>query len=460
MMKIVIFSLVSFGLWAGDVPYIVTDLLPTPTGMEKASLAFESDADKALVEFLELSSLKRYNEAYEKWYQISSAFFDLQMLYYQTAAISSDLILKGYASKYLLSLHQGFRKKIQDKKIIDQFGLNGMDSSLLTPQQRDVTEKILTKVINSNQGALKKLEGSERYNFVVENLPVKAKRVNNRLRVLTANVLCFSEPFTYFFGGVSPWKDRIEKIVQKIKGTNADIICLQEVWGHEVALLLKEKLRKEFSCFIYDIGIQYGTLNPDEIGLNSGLFIASKIPLEEPSFTPFNKMSPAKGGVQRGALTAEFNAGGAKWKLVATHLQHGTDSTSQEIRKDQFETCSNLLGSSRGFIIGDLNINAFTPEFKSSLLFEQFFIPYLQGKRAVTRKTATATDYFNDIAHTPPSERAIIKPTYELLDYCVVRKNSVATKLIAQEKIPLFSIKDAGGALSDHHGLLTIWQVR
>ncbi len=459
MEKIVPFFVVICSVWSGELPYVVTDFLPTPLAMEKSSLDFEEKADRSLARFLDLSSQKRYDEAYDLWQEICSDFYNLQLLYYQTAKLSSDLVLKGYASKYLLALHAGFRKKIQDKTIIDQFGLNGLDVALLSPQQRDLTQKILSKVINSNQEALKRLEASETYNFVSSMIPTRAKGVSNRLRVLTANILCFAEPFNYFFGGVAPWKGRIDNIVKKIVATKADIICLQEVWDSEVVSVLKERLKKEYSCFIYNIGSQYGTLNPDEIGFNSGLFIASKIPLESVLFLPFDKMAPAKGGIQRGALGGEFIAGGAKWRFVATHLQQGVDDAAQEIRKDQFEACSNLLGSSRGFIIGDLNINAFTPEFQNSLLFEQFFIPYLQGKKGVTRKTATATDYFNDLVHTPPLEREKVKPTYELLDYCVVRKNSVATKLIAQEKIALFSVKDPTGALSDHHGLLTIWQM-
>ncbi len=330
----------------------------------------------------------------------------------------------------------------------------------LTPFQRDLTEKILAGAQNPNETSLKNLEQFERHNFIYEELPQKKNRpVGNRLTILTANVLCFPENFTYFFGGMPPWPDRIDALSKKIVSTNAAIVCLQEIWDKEVACAFVELLKDEYFYFIYDPGNQYGTLNPEEIGYNSGLFVASRVPLDNITFTPFEQMRPKKAGVKRGAVSAQVTIGNTKWTLVATHLQNGSDEEAAMIRKGQFDQCSHLLGLDKGFILGDLNINAFSEEFKNNSLSKEFSIPYLEHKVGITKETATATDYFNDLVHTRPDERSEVRPTYELIDYCVFRKDAHSMKLLSQEKVHFFSVEDPEGALSDHHGILTVIQV-
>lgn len=283
--------------------------------------------------------------------------------------------------------------------------------------------------------------------------------IGNRLSVLTANLLCFPDPFTYFFGGVTPSSHRIDKIITKILKTKADIVCLQEVWDENAIKALKEKLKNDYFYFVYEAGNQTATLCPDEIGFNSGLFVASKLSLEELGFFPFSEISPRKGGIKRGALHAKFKAGNSSWKVVTTHLQPGLNDESIKIRKVQFRECSELVGAEKGFILGDFNINAFSEEFKESLLSSEFIVPYLRKKTSVTEKTATATDYFNDLVHTPLEKRDLINPSFELIDYCVISKKSPPQKILSQERVVLFSVKKTKEALSDHHGILTVWKV-
>lgn len=460
MLKVITLLVCFFSFCRADLPYIITDLLPSADQMGEGVKVFSELAEQELDNFVLASREKRFDEAYESWSSLCGFFFDMQLLYFQTLSLTSNVILKGYVGNYLVDLHSYFRKSLKERNILEVFGDNGLEAAFLTPFQRDLTEKVLAGAQNPNELAIEKLELFERHNFIYEQLPVnKTISVGNRLTVLTANVLCFPENFTYFFGGVSPWPARIDALAKKFMSTNADIICLQEVWDKEVARALIDLLKGKYSYFIYDAGNQYGTLSPEEIGFNSGLFVASRIPLENITFTPFAHMKPIKGGVKRGAIRAEFTAGNAKWTLVTTHLQNGTDEDAAQIRKGQFDHCSELLGLDKGFILGDFNINAFSEEFKNSTLSKEFSIPYLNHKSSVTKETATATDYFNDLVHTSPDERSEVNPTYELLDYCVIRKDAISMKLLSQERVPLFSIEDPEGALSDHHGILTVWKV-
>ena len=460
MLKMITLLVCFLSFCNADLPYIITDLLPSADQMGEGVKVFSKLAEEELDNFVLASREKRFDEAYESWSALCGFFYNIQLLYFQTMSLTSNVILKGYAGNYLVDLHLFFRKSLKEKNILDIFVANGLEAAFLTPFQRDITEKILMGAPNPNDLSLEKLHQFERHNFIYEQLPInKSISVGNRLTVFTANVLCFPDNFSYFFGGVSPWPSRIDTLAKKIISTNADIICLQEIWDKEVARALIDLLKDKYFYFIYDAGNQYGTLSPEEIGFNSGLFVASRIPLENITFTPFAHIKPIKAGVKRGAIRAQFTAGNAKWTLVTTHLQNGTDDEAAQIRKGQFDQCVSLLGQDKGFILGDFNINAFSDEFESSALSRDFSIPYLDHKSSVTKETATATDYFNDLAHTSPDERPEIIPTYELLDYCVVRKDATSMKLLSQVKVPLFSIEDPTGALSDHHGILTVWKV-
>ena len=120
---------------------------------------------------------------------------------------------------------------MRNNQIIETFAKNGLNADLLTSQQRFLTEQILIDSPQPNEKSLKVLRQYKRDNFVYEVLTNnKNVSIHNRLRVLTANVLCFPNPFCYFFGGVSPWENRIDNLVKKILSTKADIVCLQEVW--------------------------------------------------------------------------------------------------------------------------------------------------------------------------------------------------------------------------------------
>jgi endonuclease/exonuclease/phosphatase family metal-dependent hydrolase len=459
--KIICLAIFSINSYADQLPYILTDLLPTYENLKEKNSEFIQKVSNELNFFIKASEEKRYQDAYEVWVKVCNDFFHLQLLCHQTFSLSSNIVLKGYEGTLLVDLYSDFRKQIQNKKIIDTFIQNGFNASLLTPFQRDLTEKVLLSIYNPNSQSLETLRKYERRNYIYEknerNSPIS---IGNRLSVLTANLICFRDPLSYFFGGASPAVLRIDEIAKKILKTKADIVCLQEVWDEEALKVLKERLKNDYVYFVYEAGNQTGTLSPDEIGFNSGLFIASKVHLEELDFSLFSEMKQVKGGIKRGALHARFKAGNSYWKMVATHLQHGSDQESIKIRNTQFQNCSELVGDEKGFVIGDLNINAFSEEFKESLLSSEFIVPYLRKKSNVTEKTATATNYFNDLVHTPLEERALIKPSFELIDYCVIPKKSPHQKILSQERVVLFSINNPTKALSDHHGLLTVWKVQ
>ena len=288
--------------------------------------------------------------------------------------------------------------------------------------------------------------------------------VLKEVRVLTANIICFPDRLTYLYGGISPWKTRIDQLVKIIGGSDAEIVCLQEVWDPEAMRALIEGLKGDYAYFIYNAGDPAGTMDVNKAGYSSGLFIASKLALSEVAFKLFKRSIPE--GSNRGMLSAACRVGKDRVCLITTHLQHGNTLPMQQVRKEQLHQCHALLEqlisqpnspSSWGFLTGDLNINAFIPEFKESGLPTLFSIPYTANLLPGQKEKATCTDYFTDLVRTPPDQRDQVKVSYELLDYCISPVSSKAAIKPVQKLIPLFSIEAPDKALSDHQALLTTW---
>ncbi|HEY2810421.1 MAG TPA: endonuclease/exonuclease/phosphatase family protein [Rhabdochlamydiaceae bacterium] len=441
-----------------SLPYIVTDIFPTAFQCDEEKKQFFSFVDNGLDHFVNASAAQHYNEAYDAWFAVCSRFFSLKLLYEQIASLSTDAALKAAAERTFLQMQSYFSDRLREHRIIDTFQANGLTASLLTPLQRDITKKILFTSVATNNPSLQTLNGYRKDNYASLQFPQKKEILTATLRAFTANILCFPDSLSYLYGGVSPWPDRIYQIVTKIFATNADVVALQEVWDPKVMAALVEGLKTEYSYFVYDAGNLFGTLDPAEMGFSSGLFVASRLPLKNVSFTPFARCIPAKGGAKRGAIKAEVPLNGKTWTFVVTHMQHGSEM-GVEIRKEQLALCTELLRTSeRGFLMGDLNINAFSKEFETGGLSALYSIPYVRGQSAVTEANATQTDYFNDLVHVSSSERSNISPIFELLDYCVALKESGNNEPVKQDKILLFSIEEPFEALSDHHGLLTLWK--
>jgi endonuclease/exonuclease/phosphatase family metal-dependent hydrolase len=457
MKKILAFLFVFQTLFAA-LPYVAEDFVLTVDQMEEKNKEFQLLLDKNLKRFKIYSELKNYNKAYDLWSDVLDEFFYLQLLYYQTVNLTSNLILKGYAGSFVLDLHKEFRAAIQEKNIIDVFTNNALKADLLSPHQRFITKSVIERTYQPNEESLKVLDRFKMENFdSYESDVAVVSEVVAEIKVLNANVLGFPGILTYFFGGLAPWEKRVERITNKLIEEGADVIFLNEVFHRKFALKLIEALKTHYRFFAFDAGSQHGTLSPEEIGFNSGLLICSKIPINDLLFIPFDAKETSKGGVRRGILKGNYKLGNKPIHFVLTHFQSGLEEEDKKIRLAQLEECRKILGKLDGFLVGDLNINAFSDEFKKLKILKKFQSLYLRGQKEVNEKNATETDYFNDLTHTPLNQRDHIKPSFEILDYCLIPKKS-KLQLKSQDRVKLFDIQNPEASLSDHHGLVTIFK--
>ncbi len=66
---------------------------------------------------------------------------------------------------------------------------------------------------------------------------------NRTLTILNWNVCMFDSSISLLFGGVLPWQNRIDGVVEKLKQADPDIICLQEVFSEDAGRVLINNLK-------------------------------------------------------------------------------------------------------------------------------------------------------------------------------------------------------------------------
>ncbi len=459
------------------LPYAPTSLIFQSSDEVKiACTQFEVFADADINKFIQLSKEGDYKTAYQIWSDLLFRCYSFQLELGKTEGLSTNKLVQTSADNEGELLKKAFQQKLlSNSELLAVFLQNAEAASKLTPQQRLFTRDILKEyqLMDLNEKSkidkgLQILSKEKTESFCQSKglvAPIATETLSE-VRVLTANIACFPGKLSYMFGGVAPWKDRIDGLLDIFRAANAQILCLQEVWDPEAMRAFADRLKNDYAFFVYDCGDPAGTVKVNKMGYSSGLFLASKMPLDTVVFSKFPRSLPE--GSNRGMLIATCPVGQTHFALINTHLQHGDSrqlELSHEIRKEQLLLCyatlqeqisKTLPGKSWGCVAGDFNIDANSKEFQESGLSRLFSIPY--AKQPSLEKP-TWTDYFNDLVTTPLDQRSSVIPIYELIDYCVQPTLSPNPAIPEQKLIPLYNIQKPTEALSDHQALLTTWKV-
>ena len=191
------------------------------------------------------------------------------------------------------------------------------------------------------------------------------------IKVLTWNVCMLFGGLPIPFGGMAPVTKRIIHVAKKIIDTDADLISLQEV-SPPAAKRLYDQLKNSYRYF-------YTRINPDPfLMLDSGLFIASKVPIANPEVVSI----PLAARMKRALFTFEANG----IKFGTTHLEPGNEPVDQRMRLNQL---GKILENKIHVLFGDLNIERGT-ELKESGLKERFLDSF---KDTVTTSDNLSIDY-------------------------------------------------------------------
>lgn len=210
-----------------------------------------------------------------------------------------------------------------------------------------------------------------------EQIPAKTLPQDKAFTLLSWNVCFVAAGYPISDGGVLPWSERIDQVIDKIVEKDADVNCLYETFDTESAFYLSEKLREKGYTHIYfDIG-------PQALGASSGILVASKYAIHNPEFTQFpddSLVGRAKYAA-KGVFSFDLQSEGTPFaKVFATHLQHSEEPefpTEEEIdaRRMQMQVIIDKIQAEQGkaiVVTGDLNLD--DNEFSSSTwqhLFEK-----------------------------------------------------------------------------------------
>lgn len=232
-------------------------------------------------------------------------------------------------------------------------------------------------------------------------------------------------------------KERVNQIVDIMNASDYDIIVFQEAFH----IPSRKKLANELdAAFPY----QYGPLNKGFIKTNSGIFIVSKIPLQQLAKIQFKDCNSSDCFARKGSGIFEGQIDGKTFQIVGTHLN---STRQQEIRELQYEQLFGELlkpYQKEGvvqIICGDLNTKKSKLENYSSMLKKLDAIDIkTRGKRKHTYVNSKAT-----------------------IDYILLRKNGANVKII-DKKIRKFEaqtemIDILNGSLSDHLAVELIIQL-
>ncbi|MGB0386138.1 MAG: endonuclease/exonuclease/phosphatase family protein [Ardenticatenaceae bacterium] len=150
---------------------------------------------------------------------------------------------------------------------------------------------------------------------------------NTTVRLLAYNTHLFGNAFP---GNIEQYQDewRATLIAEKLKNSGADFIGLSEVWDDDMAQLIITGVEEVYPHYYMPQG--HGGLIDR---LYSGLLLLSKCPLNEPTFTEYDNLTPSEALSHKGFARArvEISSGGRPIELVLvlTHMQAGQDNQNE-----------------------------------------------------------------------------------------------------------------------------------
>ncbi len=202
----------------------------------------------------------------------------------------------------------------------------------------------------------------EPFLYVRGEAPSKVLPSDRSFSLLSWNVCCVGAGYPISDGGVLPWSDRIDGIIEKIAETDADVNCLYETFDSKSAFSICEGLKERgYSHFYFNIG-------PKAIGVSSGIFIASKYKIENPEFSlfPQDSLIGRTKNAAKGVFSFDLVSQSERFaRIYSTHLQHSEESafpTPEEVaaRDKQMKIIADKVNTIKDrcvVVTGDLNLD-------------------------------------------------------------------------------------------------------
>lgn len=179
--------------------------------------------------------------------------------------------------------------------------------------------------------------------------PLQATSIQRDFKILTWNIYMLP-----FCNKIHKNTKRAEAIAQEIARYNFDIIVFEEAFDHQSRKILKQQLKGVYP-------FNYGPANDVKFSFktNSGIWILSKLPLQQLEEIEFKNRFGVDAFARKGAVLFEGEWQGQTFQLLGTHLQANSPDS---VRSGQcHEIAAKLLGKYAKpeipqIICGDFNI--------------------------------------------------------------------------------------------------------
>jgi len=257
----------------------------------------------------------------------------------------------------------------------------------------------------------------------------------SELKILSWNI--YMLPYISLFNNND---QRAKKIADKLNDSDYQIIVFQEAFSSKCRSVLAKNLLDKYPY-------QYGPANKNTLPFrtNSGLWIVSKIPLTKLDEFQFSICKGFDAVARKGAVLFEGKFRGAKFQLLATHLQ--ADHSHVLRNKQCVEIKEHLLNpyfreDTPQFICGDFNIDMDdTCNYRQMLQTLDAKNGELSGNIKVTYDELN-----NNLAYNANGKRRII-------DYVLVRNGGLIENI--ERKVQTFFSNIGGNEsdLSDHYAM-------
>lgn len=189
----------------------------------------------------------------------------------------------------------------------------------------------------------------------------KAQNSGDALHVRTHN-LGFVYEFMRVVGDLRDVKTRANEIGEWLDNDPnlPEVVFFQEAFHIDGTRVLCDRLKEKYPYVIHNIA-------PHALGLNNGAIIASKHPIAEFSYRPFDNMLGPEKWSNRGLLKIRIEKNGKKIDVYGTHLQALLGKERAAVRKTQMEQIIAWVNedqkknpSDTQILVGDMNASKIT----------------------------------------------------------------------------------------------------
>lgn len=215
---------------------------------------------------------------------------------------------------------------------------------------------------------------------------IEQLRLETHFTVYQGNCCLTDGGFALIFGGLSlPNRERAGLLIKKIQKHQPTLVALQEVSSLREALYLSKELKRlGYGEFYFHMGAM-----PSILANTSGLFIASKVAIENPKFQSYSKIKIA--GLEKWVNKGYFSFTIPNVSnFITTHLSPSENDYNPYperilTRKQELEVLwqeAVRLHEVNGFavhILGDFNIARGGKEYSSAPFFQKSRDVYIEG---------------------------------------------------------------------------------